>query len=317
VEKLVLVLIGPTASGKTELSYFVYRWLKEINLEAEIISADSRQFYKILSIGTAKPTNEELKILKHNFVDFLNPDVDYNISKFENDALKKIEELFKESKIPIVVGGSGLYIKSLIEGIFSEVDTDEKLRAELKRIKEEKGNEFIYDMLKEADPYTAEKMLPSNWKRVIRALEVFQLTGKSFRRLQETYKRQTDVKFLQVGLNWDRDVLYQNIEMRVDKMIKQGLVEEVKAILNMGYSKELNSLNTVGYKEIIKYLENEISLERAIELIKRNTRRFAKRQLTWFRADKSIKWFNINDKNELPEIAKQIVTDYLKIVSEK
>lgn len=304
MERKVIVIVGPTCSGKTKVAIDLADKLK-----TQIISADSRQVYKYLSIGTAKPSDEELHKIKHYFIDCLNPNENYNASKFEEDALEIISQLSSQNKIPIVVGGSGLYIKALVDGIFNEVDVDEDFRAEMKEKREKFGNEFIYEELKKVDPQSASQMLPQNWKRVIRALEVYHITGKPIWQFHQTYKREAECLFFQFGLMWDRNLLYHNIEKRVDAMIERGLIEEVKKILSMGYSKTLNSLNTVGYKEIISYLENEISLEKAIELIKRNTRRFAKRQMTWFRKDKRIKWIHIENENDLNNVSVRILND--------
>ncbi|MBL1212853.1 MAG: tRNA (adenosine(37)-N6)-dimethylallyltransferase MiaA [Ignavibacteriae bacterium] len=304
MEKRVIVIAGPTCSGKTSLGLQLAQKLK-----TEIVSADSRQIYKHLTIGTAKPTKEEQQQVKHHFVDLLNPAEEYNASKFEIDGLKVLDNIHTKNKIPIVVGGSGLYLKALIEGIFNAVDTDENYRNELLELRKEKGNEFLYDLLVKSDPQSAEKMLPSNWKRVIRALEVYKLSGKPIRKLQAGYKRKDDYNFLQFALSWERSQLYKNIENRVDEMIESGLVQEVREILARGYSTQLNSLNTVGYKEIIEHLNGKISLERAVELIKRNTRRYAKRQLTWFRKDQNIKWFEVNSAEDVSNIPDMIITD--------
>ncbi len=300
----VIVIIGPTCSGKTDLAISLGG-----KIPSEIISADSRQVYKYLTIGTAKPTEKELQKVKHHFVDFLNPDENYNVSKFEKDVLKQIGQIVDNKRTPIIVGGSGLYIRAIVDGIFDVVDTDEKYRMELMNYRKKFGNEFLYEELKKVDPESAKNLIPQNWKRIIRALEVYKLAGKPIWKLQQEYKRETNLQFFQYGLNWERKILYKNIELRVDKMIKSGLVDEVKNILKLGYSKDINALNTVGYKEIIEYLEGKTTLERAIELIKRNTRRYAKRQLTWFRKDKRIKWFDINKKNDLKKIAVSIAAD--------
>ena len=312
MEKRVIVILGPTCSGKTSLSLMLAESLK-----SEIISADSRQVYQDLFIGTAKPTSSELLIAKHHFVDAINPAEEFNVSKFEIEALKIIDELHLQNKIPIVVGGSGLYIKAIVEGLWNDVDTDKVFRENLLIEKEEFGNQFLYDKLVKVDSKSAETMLPQNWKRVIRALEVFHLTGKSILEFQREHKRESDLEFHQFGLNWKREVLYNNIEDRVDEMITAGLVDEVKSILELGHSEKLNSLNTVGYKEIIAYINGEYNLERAIELIKRNTRRFAKRQMTWFRKDESIKWFEINNKDEIIGICETILRKNLKVGGEK
>ena len=302
--KKVIVIVGPTCSGKTGVAISLAE-----KIPSEIISADSRQVYKYLTIGTAKPTMEERKRAKHHFVDFLEPDENYNVSKFEKDVLQKIEELHKKKLIPIAAGGSGLYIRAIVDGIFDVVDTDEKYRAELMTLREKHGNEYLLEKLKKYDPKSAEKLIPQNWKRIIRALEVYKLTGEPIWKLQAEYKREARFNFFQYGLNWNRETLYKNIELRVDKMIEQGLVDEVKEILALGFKKNLNALNTVGYKEIIEYLDRKITLERAIELIKRNTRRYAKRQLTWFRKDKRIKWLDINNKEDLSKVTQSIIED--------
>lgn len=300
MEQRVIVLVGPTCSGKTKVGIDLVK-----SIDTEIISADSRQLYKHLTIGTAKPTSEELNQVKHHFIDSFDPSENYNVGLFEIDSLKVIEKLLAENKIPIVVGGSGLYIKAIIDGIV-DIDSDDDLREKLLEEKEKFGNDFVYEKLKTIDEKAASTMLPQNWKRVIRAIEVYELTGKSILDVHEEQKRDLNYSFIQFGLNWNRDILYKNIELRVDAMIENGLVDEVQNILKMGYDKNINALNTVGYKEIISYIEGEYSLERAIELIKRNTRRFAKRQLTWFRKDERIHWIDINQEEDL-QLATEVI----------
>lgn len=301
MEQRVVVIVGPTCSGKTKLGIELAE-----KLNSEIISADSRQIFKYLTIGTAKPSKKELSQVKHHFIDILDPSENYNVGLYEKDALKVIDELTAKNKLPIVVGGSGLYIKAIIDGIV-DIDSDEELREQLIEEKDKYGNEFLYNKLKQIDKKAAESMVPQNWKRVIRAIEVYHLTGKSILEIHEIQKRNLNYSFYQFGLNWERETLYKNIEKRVDDMIESGLVEEVKNILELGYDKKLNALNTVGYKEIISYLENEITLERAVELIKRNTRRFAKRQMTWFRKDKRINWIDIKSENDILSAKEQIL----------
>jgi tRNA dimethylallyltransferase len=302
VERKVILIAGPTCSGKTTLSIIL-----ATKLHTEILSADSRQFYKYLNIGTAKPDKHTLDKVKHHFIDFLEPDERFNASIYEKQALKVIEELFEQNKIPVVVGGSGLYIKAIMEGIFDEVKVDEKIRKKLLRIKEKKGNEGLYNVLKKVDPVSASKMFPRIWKRVLRALEVYYQTGQPIWKFHKIHNRDIDIYFRLYCLNWNRDVLYANIEDRVDKMISNGLIEEIKYILDKGYSKSLNSLNTVGYKEIISYLEGNITLERAVELIKRNTRRYAKRQMTWFRKVDGINWIDVSSFDDLERISEEII----------
>ncbi len=307
MERRVIVIAGPTASGKTALGIALAK-----KLGSEIISADSRQFYRMLDIGTAKPSPEELKQAKHHFIDSHDIARAYNVSEFERDALRVVSELHARNKIPVVVGGSGLYVRAIVDGIVAEAETDEEYRKELAALREKKGNDYIYEMLKRADPIGAAKMLPQNWKRVMRALEVLHVTGKPLWQLQREYKRNDDLIFFQFALNLPREILYARIERRVDEMVKRGLVEEVRKIKSRGYDENLNALNTVGYKEIFAYLNGEISLERAIELIKRNTRRYAKRQLTWFRKDERIVWLDVDENAMLEETAEKII----KIVTE-
>ncbi len=300
----VIVIVGPTCSGKTYLSLKLAQLIP-----TEIISADSRQIYIFLDIGTAKPSKFQLEKVNHHLINILDPSENYDASIFENDAEKAIEKIFQKNKTPIVVGGSGLYIKALIDGIFDTADKDEEYRQELHQKRKEFGNEFLYEELKKVDPESADKMLPQNWKRVMRTLEVFHSTGEPIWKHHQKQSSSKEKKYLfkQFGLNWDRKILYENIDKRVDEMIEQGFVDEVKNILDKGYDRNLNSLNTVGYKEIIQFLGKEISLDRAIELIKRNTRHYAKRQLTWFRKDKRIQWFDVNGFNEIDRLAEKII----------
>jgi tRNA dimethylallyltransferase len=306
LERTVIVIVGPTCSGKTNLAIQL-----ATHFNSDIISADSRQFYKYLDIGTAKPTDQQLKKVKHHFINFLEPDEEYNVSKFEVDAEKIINKQLEENKIPIVAGGSGLYIKVLVDGIFDTADRDEDYRNELNQMRKEFGNEYLYNELKKVDPESAAKMLPQNWKRVIRALEVFHLTGMPIARHHQIQKEKSKFEFYQFGLMWNRETLYQKIDKRVDEMIEKGLFTEVEKIIESGYDKYLNSLNTVGYKEIIQYMGGEISIERAIELIKRNTRHYAKRQMTWFKKDKRIEWFSITSYDDLEKICKNIIRKFL------
>lgn len=289
MERKVIAIVGPTCSGKTKIALDL-----ALKINSEIISADSRQIYKLLTIGTAKPTTTELNLVKHHLIDYLLPDEHYNVSRFEIDATKIINQLHSNKKIPVIAGGSGLYIKALIDGIFDKVDSDEDYRKELLLKREKLGNAYLYDELRKVDPESASKMLPQNWKRVIRALEVLHITGQPIWQLQQKQNRNSLFVFYQFGLLWDRKTLYQNIDSRVDQMISDGFIDEVKNILKLGYSSEMNSLNTVGYKEIISFLRNEIIFERAVELIKRNTRHYAKRQMTWFRKDKRIEWIEVD-----------------------
>lgn len=301
MERIVIAIVGPTCSGKTDLSIQIAE-----KLDAEIISCDSRQIYKYLDIGTAKPDKISLQKIKHWFIDMLYPDQTYSAGKFEREAEEVIEDIYARNKIPLVVGGSGLYIKALIDGIVDPGPIDQNIRAELQEELAKKGRLALYEKLKQIDPELAQTMGPQNYKRVLRALEVFYTTGRKLSEFHKISANKIKFKFIQFGITMDRQKLYERINLRVDRMIELGLIDETKRILDMGYSKELNSLNTVGYKEIIEYLENKISLERANELIKRNTRRYAKRQITWFRADERIIWIDVGKENALEVILKSI-----------
>ncbi|KAF0152587.1 MAG: tRNA delta(2)-isopentenylpyrophosphate transferase [Ignavibacteria bacterium] len=305
MERVVCIIAGPTCAGKTDVGISLAQ-----KLNGEIISADSRQVFKHLNIGTAKPSKEKLGKVKHHFIGELEPDVVFNASKFELGAIEKINKIFDEGKTPIVVGGSGLYIKALVDGIMNNVDTDFEYRNELYALREKFGNEYLYKNLEKVDPKSAEEMLPQNWKRVIRSLEVFHLTGKPIWVHQKEFVRKIDFEFVQFGLSWKRKMLYHNINKRVDIMVENGLVEEVKEILKLGFSKELYALNTVGYKEIISYLDGEFDLERAVELIKRNTRRYAKKQMTWFRACSKINWLQVEGSEDIDKIASEIAGSF-------
>ena len=298
----VIVIVGPTCSGKTRLSLEIAQ-----SVNSEIISADSRQIYKYLDIGTAKSSISELEKVKHHFISELDPKEDFNASIFTERALVLIQKLFYNKILPIVVGGSGLYIKGLIDGITESADTNKEIRTELLELRQKYGDDHLYNELKKVDEISASTMLPQNWTRVMRAFEVYRLTGKPIWQHHQSFVKKSKFNFRQVGLLWDRKTLYQNIDLRVDEMIELGLINEVKNLLDSGYSKTLNALNTVGYKETIQYLEKEISLDRTIELIKRNTRRYAKRQMTWFNADKRIEWYQIHQPSDLIIIRDKIL----------
>jgi len=305
MKKKVLAIVGPTASGKTKLSIIVAE-----KIGGEIISADSRQVYRYMDIGTAKPSKEERERVKHYFIDELNPDEEFNAGVFGERGREIIEDIFSRGKVPIIVGGSGLYVKSLIDGFFEGPAGDWELRETLYRKAKQLGKEAVYEELKRVDPASAEKIHPNNLKRVIRALEVYYLTGKPISQLQVEMKPEINFETVQVGLNWDRKKLYRRIEKRVDEMIERGLIDEVRKLRELGYDKNLNSLQTVGYKEVFDYLDGLISYDEMVYLIKRNSRRYAKRQLTWFRQDKRIIWVDVDDGTDFNELADKVIEIY-------
>jgi tRNA dimethylallyltransferase len=288
-ENTVVVICGPTAVGKTALSLKVAE-----RVGGEIVSADSRQIYRYMDIGTAKPTAAERAIAPHHFIDMLNPDENYSAGEYARDARAVIADIFARGNQPVVVGGSGLYIRALLEGFFSFDAKDERLRLELKKRLATEGPESLYRELQQVDPKLAEKTHPNSTKRVMRGLEVYYLTGKPLTQIQASYRDPAPFNWVKIALEMDRKTLYTRINRRVENMFEMGLVDEVKQLQKMGYTPDLNALNTVGYKEVFAYLEGEMDLFTCKEQIKQNTRQYAKRQFTWFRGENDVKWLSID-----------------------
>ena len=302
----LLIIVGPTAIGKSSVAIDVAK-----KLNGEIISADSMQIYKYMDIGTAKVKANETNGIPHYLIDVVNPDEEFTVADYKYHAKKRIDKINKSGKLPIVTGGTGLYINSLIYELkFTPVNKNKKFRQECELIANSHGNEVLYKKLSEVDPESYRKIHLNDRKRLIRALEIYHETGKPMSYYNKNFRKEVDKYNLIIfGLNTDRAQLYTRINKRVDKMIDEGLIEEVEALLKMGYSKDLTSMQAIGYKEIISYLENQNSFEESIETLKRNTRRFAKRQLTWFRRDKKIKWIDTNNFKNINEIGNYIA-DY-------
>lgn len=305
------VIVGPTASGKTALALEL---AKHKNIE--IISADSRQLFKYMTIGTAKPNSEEIAVCPHHFIDFLEPSEYYSAGIFGDEAEIRAKEIAARGNIPVVVGGSGLYVKSLCEGFFEDESTNEdvlKIRKILEAELAEKGREAMYEELKLVDPDSAEKYIDRNPRRIVRALEYFRANGEPFSSSQKvkSSKRNFDSYFF--GIEYPREVLYDRINLRSEIMWQNGLPQETKSILDMGFQPNLNSLNTVGYKETIQFLNGEISELEAVEKIKQNTRRYAKRQLTWFRNQyPDMTWFGGDIASNAIEISNKIQSNLTK-----
>ncbi|CAA6829999.1 MAG: tRNA dimethylallyltransferase (EC [uncultured Aureispira sp.] len=280
--KYLIVVAGPTASGKTSLSIELAQ-----HFEAEILSCDSRQFFKETNIGTAKPNAEELASVTHHFVDCLSITEAYNIGDYEREVLSFLETYYQKNDIAIMVGGSGMYIRAVCEGLDVYPTVEETIRVQLNQLLEEEGIEALQEELKIADPIYYAKVDLSNPHRLIRALEIFRGTGEPFSSFQGKNKVQRPFKVIKLGIDWDRAELYDRINRRVDLMLEAGLLEEAEALYPQ---RALNALQTVGYREFFDYFEAKTSLEEAIELVKRNTRRYAKRQLTWLRKDTTLNW---------------------------
>ncbi|MGD9677215.1 MAG: tRNA (adenosine(37)-N6)-dimethylallyltransferase MiaA [Vulcanibacillus sp.] len=286
----LLVIVGPTAVGKTGLSLDI-----ATRFNGEIISGDSMQVYKGLDIGTAKISPEEMRGVKHHLINCYEPDYDFSVAEFQDIVQKSIVEINRKNKLPILVGGTGLYIKSVTNKYnFSQVKRDNDYREHLSQY----NNDILYTKLNEVDPLTASKIHINDTKRILRALEVYHLSGKPASELLVDQDREIPYNLLIIGLIRNRAELYNQINLRVDNMINQGLVEEVKSLLASGYNEKYNSMQGLGYKEINKYLKGEISLEHAIFLIKQGTRRYAKRQLSWFRQIEEIHWFDLTDSRD-------------------
>lgn len=293
-KKKLIVIVGPTAVGKTDFAIKLAKYLK-----TEIISADSRQIYKELLIGTAKPSTDELSDVKHHFIGSHSIHDYYNVAKFEIDVLKTLDSLFEMYDQVIMVGGSGLYVDAVCNGIDELPDVDDDLRKELNTIYKEEGIGIIQQKLKNLDPEFYDTIDKSNPKRIIRALEVCLATGQKYSDQRSNRNKERPFEIIKIALNIDREQLYERINKRVDKMITNGLIEEAKSLYEL---RHLNALNTVGYKELFDHFSGNITIEKAIEKIKTNSRRYAKRQLTWFRKDKTYHWFNPKDLDEVLEL---------------
>ena len=302
----LIILTGPTAVGKTDLSI---KLSKELN--AEIISADSMQIYKYMDVGSAKVTKEEMDGVCHYLIDEVTPDYSFSVSEFQERANNYIKEITDKGKNVLVTGGTGLYLNSLIYNMdFAKSDANEELREQLRLELEENGIDYMHNKLRELDSDAADRIHKNNIRRVIRALEV-DLSGKKMNDFSNDLKINEKYKPIIIVLNREREHLYKRIDKRVDIMMENGLIEEVKNLLNMGYTKDMISMQGIGYKEIIKYLEGEYELDEAIEIIKRDSRRYAKRQLTWFRRYDDAKWFNLDEYDD-SEILKQDIISHIE-----
>lgn len=303
MNKPVIVLVGPTAVGKTEISIDI-----ALKMNGEIISADSMQIYKYMNIGSAKPSKEEMKGIKHYLIDEIDPSGPFSVSDFQKKARSYIQTIINKNKLPIIAGGTGLYVNSILYNMdFSAMPSDNTLRDRLEEEAKLYGNQYLHDKLKEIDVSLAERLHPNNVKRVIRALEVYYQTGEKIKEFEESFIENTDYKYILIGITRDREELYDRINKRVDLLIEEGLVDEVKNLMAMGLSEDDISMKGIGYKELIGYLNGEYEYDYAVWLIKRNTRRYAKRQLTWFNRYTNIKWYNLSEYTFKDDIINDIL----------
>lgn len=301
----LIILTGPTAVGKTALSVELAK-----KIDGEIISADSMQVYRFMDIGSAKIKQDEMRNVRHHLIDVLMPEEEFNVFRFQEMAKTAIREIYERGHIPILTGGTGFYIQAILYDIvFNEENGASEIRVRLEEEAKRFGNLALFEKLKSLDPESAEIIHPNNTKRLIRALEYYEINGSKISEHNRIEReRQSPYKFCYFVLNDDREKLYDRIEKRVDEMLVEGLLEEVKKLKQMGYHKDMISMQGLGYKEILSYLEGEYSLEEAVYLIKRDTRHFAKRQLTWFRRENNVIWIN---KKEF-DYDNQKILDYME-----
>lgn len=311
MKKPLVVLTGPTAVGKTKLSISLAK-----ALNGEIISADSMQVYKYMDIGSAKITEKEMDGVPHHLIDVLSPFEEFHIVRFQELAKKAMEDIYNRGKTPVFVGGTGFYIQAITKDIdFTEGEEDKKYREELSRLATEKGNEFLHEMLREVDKKSAEEIHANNVKRVIRALEFYKENGFPISQHNEEQKQnETPYNLVYFVLNAPRELLYERIDRRVDEMMESGLVEEVQKLKDMGCRREMTSMQGLGYKEILSFLDGEIPLDEAVRILKRDTRHFAKRQLTWFRRESDVIWV---DKDKFAFEDEKILEYMLSVCSER
>lgn len=311
MKKPLVVLTGPTAVGKTKLSITLAK-----ALGGEIISADSMQVYKHMDIGSAKITEKEMDGVPHHLIDVLSPFEEFHIVRFQELAKKAMEDIYSRGRIPVFVGGTGFYIQAITKDIdFTESEEDKQYREELSRLAAEKGNEFLHEMLREVDKKSAEEIHANNVKRVIRALEFYKENGFPISQHNEEQKQnETPYNLAYFVLNAPRELLYERIDRRVDEMMENGLMEEVQKLKDMGCRREMTSMQGLGYKEILSFLEGEVPLEEAVRILKRDTRHFAKRQLTWFRRESDVIWV---DKDKFSFDEEKILEYMLSVCKER
>lgn len=296
--KNLIIIVGPTAVGKTALSIEIAK-----RFDGEVISADSMQIYRGMDIGTAKATAIEMENIPHHMIDIVSPDSEFSVSDFKLGAYRCMDEIYARGKLPIVVGGTGLYVNSIVYKLdFADSGSDMEVRKKYYDYVETYGNEYIYEKLLEIDPDTAKRLNLNDTKRIVRALEVYELTGEPMSKTYKNFREENDeFNLVYIGLNMERSSLYERINRRVDIMLENGLVEEVTHLLSNGYRPDSTAMKAIGYKEVVEYLEGRVSYEEMVETLKQNSRRFAKRQLTWFKRDSRVVWFDVDSYESIDD----------------
>ena len=290
----ILVIAGPTAAGKTAVSIAMAK-----RYGGEIVSCDSMQLYKYMTIGSAKPTKEEMGDVPHHMIDVIDPREEFSVAVYQEMAREAIDGILRRGRLPVICGGTGLYLNALLYDMdFGPSRRDDAYRQELEAFAEEHGNEALHQRLQEADPAAAERIHPNNRKRVIRALEAAECDGRPLAAFEQVRRKSDSYNAKLLGVTWDRPVLYERIDRRVDRMIEDGLVEEVRSLMGMGFTSDDIAMKGIGYKELLDHFAGAYPFDEAVRLIKRNTRHYAKRQLTWFRRYEEMAWFNGSDYSD-------------------
>jgi tRNA dimethylallyltransferase len=300
----LVVLLGPTAVGKSRVAIQVAK-----HFGTEILTADSRQVYRGMDIGTDKPTAEDRQAVRHRLLDLVNPDEAFNTGWYRRAALEHIEQLYAADRLPFVVGGTGLYIRTLVRGLCSAPQADPKVRADLKELREQEGRNGLYAELMRVDPAATAKLHPNDESKVMRALEVYRLSGRLMSEIQAEHRfQEAPFSSLLIGLQRTTETLYRRIDERIDWQLTHGMIEETRLLLDRGYGRELGSMKGLGYRHIATYLANECDKTEMVRQFKRDTRRFAKRQMTWFRKEPGVEWFSIDEGESLEQVGSRVIT---------
>jgi tRNA dimethylallyltransferase len=307
----LVVLLGPTAVGKSRIATQVAKYL-----ETDVLAADSRQVYRGLDIGTDKPTAEERQAVPHRLIDLVDPSETFNAGWYRRVAMVEIERLYRAGRVPFIVGGTGLYIRTLVKGLCQAPQPDPHVRADLKKLRDEEGRDGLYAELMRVDSETAGRLHPNDESKVMRALEVYRLSGRPLSTVQAEHGfRETPFSALLIGLDRPKETLYRRIEERIDWQLAHGMVEETRFLLGQGYGRELGSMKGLGYRQVGAYLANECDFAEMVRRFKRDTRRFAKRQMTWFRSETGVAWLSIEDNEPYERTAERVIAQIEQFVS--